>query len=106
VLLVLGLVAVFMLKPKKPSKQELLAAAEQNAALAQAPGYAELPASTEMQLAMANDEAFNQQAALDAQRRTIVLPPPPTTPEREQAIATVEQRPEAAVRVVRSWLRQ
>jgi flagellar M-ring protein FliF len=106
VLLVLGLVAVFMLKPKKPSKQELLAAAEQKAALAQAPAYAELPASTEMQLAMANDEGFNQQAALEAQRRTIVLPPPPTTPEREQAIATVEQRPEAAVRVVRSWLRQ
>jgi flagellar M-ring protein FliF len=36
----------------------------------------------------------------------IKLPPIPTTPEREQAIATVEQRPDAALRVTRQWLRQ
>ncbi len=40
-----------------------------------------------------------------AERKPIVLPPPTSTPEREQAIATVEQRPDAAVRVTRSWLR-
>jgi flagellar M-ring protein FliF len=38
-------------------------------------------------------------------KRPIRLPPQATTPEREQAIATVEQRPDAAVRVVRTWLR-
>ena len=43
--------------------------------------------------------------AVAEQKRVVVLPPVPTTPEREQAIATVEQRPDAAVRVVRNWLR-
>jgi len=38
------------------------------------------------------------------QRRGAVLPPPPTTFEREQAMATVDQRPDAAVRVTRGWL--
>ena len=103
VLLILGLVTIVLLKPKKVVLPPL---PEQPVALPSATSYAELPASTDMQLAMSADPAFNQQAMLEEQRRNIVLPPPPTTPEREQAIATVEQRPEAAVRVVRSWLRQ
>jgi flagellar M-ring protein FliF len=59
-----------------------------------------------MQMAMEDGQGFAQQAMLEEARRPIVLPPPPTTPEREQAMATVDQRPEAAVRVVRNWLRQ
>jgi flagellar M-ring protein FliF len=43
--------------------------------------------------------------SLEDQRRQIVLPPTVTTPEREQAIATVEQRGDAALRVTRGWLR-
>ena len=43
---------------------------------------------------------------LEERRAPIKLPPVPTTPEREQAIATVEQRPDAALRVTRQWLRQ
>jgi flagellar M-ring protein FliF len=46
-----------------------------------------------------------EQDALSAPRKPVVLPPPATTPEREQAMATVEQRPDAAVRVMRTWLR-
>lgn len=38
-------------------------------------------------------------------RTPVVLPPPFTSAEREQAIATIEQRPEAAMRVTRAWLR-
>jgi flagellar M-ring protein FliF len=38
------------------------------------------------------------------ERAPIVLPPPSTTPEREQAMATVDQRPDAALRVMRTWL--
>ena len=38
---------------------------------------------------------------LEEPRAPIKLPPIPTTPEREQAIATVEQRPDAALRVTR-----
>jgi flagellar M-ring protein FliF len=29
----------------------------------------------------------------------------PTTPAREQAIATMEQRPDTAIRVMRGWIR-
>ncbi|MEO7996848.1 MAG: hypothetical protein ABI852_05355 [Gemmatimonadaceae bacterium] len=37
--------------------------------------------------------------------RRVMLPAIAISPEREQAIATVDQRPEAAVRVTRNWLR-
>jgi len=43
--------------------------------------------------------------APETPKRPVKLPPPATTMEREQAIATVEQRPDAAVRVTRAWLR-
>jgi flagellar M-ring protein FliF len=43
--------------------------------------------------------------ALEAAKRPIKLPAPATSVEREQAIATVEQRPDAALRVTRAWLR-
>jgi flagellar M-ring protein FliF len=52
------------------------------------------------------EDAYEEQEELEEQRPAVRLPPLPTTPEREQAIATVEQRPEAALRVVRTWLRQ
>jgi flagellar M-ring protein FliF len=111
VLLIIGLAAVFLLRPGK-SKQ--LNAGVAPDALPPAPQYAELPASTQMQTALQGvqqlpeytGEPIDQMAALEEQRRQIVLPPPPTTPEREQAIATVDQRPEAALRVTRNWLRQ
>jgi flagellar M-ring protein FliF len=54
----------------------------------------------------ANDQAAYQNQLLEEQRRHVVLPPPPTTPERDQAMATVDQRPDAALRVTRAWLRQ
>jgi flagellar M-ring protein FliF len=38
-------------------------------------------------------------------RRQVILPPQATSTEREQAIATVDQRPDAALRVTRGWLR-
>jgi flagellar M-ring protein FliF len=104
-LLVIAVVLVSALKPKT------VPPTAQTKALAAAPGYAELPASTSMQDALqaARDNA-RMQAELDElasadQQRTIALPPVPTTPEREQAMATVDQRPDAALRVVRSWLK-
>lgn len=101
VLLILALVTVILLRPKKQI-------VEVPAALPAAATLPELPASTQMQQAMqdVDEEYLDQQALLEEQRRHIVLPPPPTTPEREQAIATVDQRPDAAIRVVRTWLRQ
>jgi flagellar M-ring protein FliF len=82
--------------------------------LPQGTGYAELPASTQMQMAMQGvtqglaDGAASDfdDEVLEERRAPIKLPPMPTTPEREQAIATVEQRPDAALRVTRQWLRQ
>lgn len=109
VLLVLGLAAVFLLRPKKPKQ---VAAPAQPDALPAAPGYAELPASTQMQMAMqgmpgmAADADGSEPEEVEERRAPIKLPPVPTTPEREQAIATVEQRPDAALRVTRQWLRQ
>jgi flagellar M-ring protein FliF len=109
-LVLVALVMVLVLRPKK-GKQ--LAAAN-TATLPAGQQYAELPASTQMQAAMQglpsgmNTEAemIDEHALIEEQRRAIRLPPPPTTPEREQAIATVEQRPDAALRVTRNWLRQ
>jgi flagellar M-ring protein FliF len=107
-LLIVALTAVFALRPRK--SKEIAAAAAPDA-LPGAPQYAELPASTQMQQAMDDmqelaESADDDKPYLEEQRRAVRLPPPPTTPEREQAIATVEQRPDAAVRVVRNWLRQ
>lgn len=108
VLLVLGLAAVVLLRPKK-SKQ--LAAPAQPDALPAGTGYAELPASTQMQMAMqgltdGSQSSYEEEMVEEERRAPIKLPPMPTTPEREQAIATVEQRPDAALRVTRQWLRQ
>jgi len=107
VLLVLGLAAVFMLRPKKVKQ---LAAPQSPDALPPGGGYAELPASTQMQMAMQGladgSQGSYDEEAVEERRAPIKLPPMPTTPEREQAIATVEQRPDAALRVTRQWLRQ
>ena len=110
VLLILGLAAVFILRPKK-AKQ--IAGGTKQDALPPGGGYAELPASTQMQMAMQNlqgmptgEQAGYEMEEVEERRAPIKLPPMPTTPEREQAIATVEQRPDAALRVTRQWLRQ
>jgi flagellar M-ring protein FliF len=66
------------------------------------------PTSSAATAALTSGSADNSDAddeALEAAKRPVKLPPPATTPEREQAIATVEQRPDAAVRVTRAWLR-
>jgi flagellar M-ring protein FliF len=109
VLLVLGLAAVFILRPKKTKE---LAAPSQPDALPAGTGYAELPASTQMQQALQNvageegEEEEDEEPQIEQRRAPVKLPPIPTTPEREQAIATVELRPDAALRVTRQWLRQ
>ena len=107
VLLVLGLAAVILLRPKKVKQ---LAAPQLPDALPPGSGYAELPASTQMQMAMQGlgdgSQGSDDEEEIEQRRAPIKLPPIPTTPEREQAIATVEQRPDAALRVTRQWLRQ
>ncbi len=102
VVLVVGVLTLSALKPKKGATN---AAANQAPALHAGPhGYPELPASSQMQSAMMQSSDDMNQMMLD-ERRPVVLPPPVTTPEREQAIATVDQRPDAALRVTRNWLR-
>ena len=100
VLLVIALVSVSALKPRKSTA---LASGSPNL-LPPTQGYPELPASSQMQAAL---PGMNQYAddEIEEPRRPVRLPPPPTTPEREQAMATVDQRPDAAVRVMRTWLR-
>ncbi len=99
VLLIIALVTLSALKPKKGA-----ATADGQRALA-APGYPELPASSQMQAALQAAADLEQSQLQQEERRPIVLPPPVTTPEREQAVATVDQRPDAALRVTRAWLR-
>lgn len=108
--LVLLIVAVITLGALRPKKDK----ASATPALAAAPQYPELPASTvdlQAELERARQNAQMQaelerlQGQQEQERRQILLPPPPVSAEREQAIATVEQRPDAAVRVVRDWLR-
>ena len=101
VLLILALSMLVMLRPgkrKTATPGTLLPAAvpseDTTAAIEREATFPESPTEAD------------HQNRIEEQRRQIVLPPPRTTPEREQAIATVEQRPEAAIRVVRAWLRQ
>jgi flagellar M-ring protein FliF len=96
VLLVIAVVSVSALKPRKSPQT----ASDPLALLPPPNGYPELPASTAMQDATPYEEEF-----VEPPKRPVRLPPMATTPERDQAIATVEQRPDAAVRVVRGWLR-
>ena len=100
VLLVIALVSVSALKPKK---SKALAGDTPNL-LPPPTGYPELPASAQMQSAMQGINEYEEEE-LDEAKRPVRLPPPPTTPEREQAMATVDQRPDAAIRVMRGWLR-
>jgi flagellar M-ring protein FliF len=111
-LVVLAIIALVTVSALKPKKGAAAAGAGSRTLAAGNGGYAELPASTGLQQALESARQNAQmQAELDQlqsqaqERRQVVLPPAPTTPEREQAIATVDQRPDAAVRVVRSWLR-
>jgi len=94
-LLIIAVVAMMALKPKKVPTPAV-------PALAAAPRYPELPPSQQMAAALqspADDDA------IEPAPRQVMLPAIAISPEREQAIATVEQRPEAAVRVTRNWLR-
>lgn len=116
-LLVVAVVAILALKPKKEK------AAVAQPQLAAAPTYPELPSSTQMAAAMqqlqqqqqfneqmhGNSEselqAGNESGSIEQARPPVMLPAIAISPEREQAIATVDQRPEAAIRVTRNWLR-
>jgi len=100
VLLIIALVTLSALKPKKNA-----ATADAQRTLAPPGGYPELPASSQMQAAMQAAAELEQAQLQQDERRPVILPPPVTTPEREQAVATVEQRPDAALRVTRAWLR-
>ena len=64
--------------------------------------------SAAMQMQQAQFQQQQQQdeyAAIEQAPRQVVLPALEISPEREQAMATVDQRPDAAVRVTRNWLR-
>lgn len=100
VLLIIALVTLSALKPKKSAAKE-----EAARTLPPSTGYPELPASTQMQAAIQAAAEMEQTQRQVDERRQVVLPPTATSPEREQAIATVEQRPDAAIRVTKNWLR-
>ena len=99
VLLLVAIVALIALKPKKVQITT-------ESALPPAPALPELAAPVATQQALQASQT-EQDAVADhfEERRAIVLPPLPTSTEREQAMATIDQRPDAALRVVRSWLR-
>jgi flagellar M-ring protein FliF len=108
VLLLLAVVALVLLKPKKQKE------AAPQPQLAAAPSYPELPSSAQMAAALELHQQQSQQSqfpqdeemeTVGAAPRQVVLPAIAISAEREQAIATVDQRPEAAVRVTRNWLR-
>jgi flagellar M-ring protein FliF len=53
-----------------------------------------------------SDVADSDSVLTPAEEQPILLPPTTINPLREQAIATVDQRPGAAVKALRSWLRE
>ncbi len=120
VVLIIAVLMLGALRQKQPAPSQ-----QAQAALPAGSRYAELPASSQMngamQQALQNGMSYNngslnsgyeqseqqqqQQQPHIEERRVVHLPPPVTTEEREQAMATVEQRPEAAIRVSKAWLR-
>ena len=98
VLLIVGTATLLALRPGK----KMMAAQAARMTLPTA-NYAELPASMQMQAAL--PPMMEPVQITEAVRAPVILPPEVISMEREQAIATVEQRPEAAIKVVREWLR-
>ncbi|MEQ1691882.1 MAG: flagellar basal-body MS-ring/collar protein FliF [Gemmatimonas sp.] len=98
VLLVIAVLMLSALKPKKGVPQQA-----GNTRLPSGNGYPELPASSQMHAALQGSREMEQMQSDD--RRQVILPPTATNAEREQAMATVDQRPDAAMRVTRGWLR-
>jgi flagellar M-ring protein FliF len=97
-------IAVLTLKALKPAPAPALPAAPNTAALPAGESrdaFALRDPSTD---AMENDDTMSAIDAADAQ--PVLLPPTMINPLREQAIATVDQRPGAAVKALRSWLRE
>ncbi len=129
-LLVVAMLTLGALRQKAPKSS-----GQSQNTLAAGSGYAELPSSNQMNNAMqqalqsggqyngqnngqnsgqngmrngdsngmqGDGQDYQQQGE---ERRSVVLPAPMITEEREQAIATVAQRPDAAIRVSKAWLR-
>ncbi|MDQ6612960.1 MAG: flagellar M-ring protein FliF, partial [Gemmatimonadota bacterium] len=96
VMLVLATVMIGALKPVKPTK------AQEKQQLQAASQYAELAPPAAM--TAVQQSPANTYAQLEPGRQ-VVLPAMATSEEREQVIATVNQRPDAAARVTKSWLR-
>lgn len=103
VLLILAIVMVIALRPRKEQAPAAIAA------LAAAPAHPELPSSTQMSAGLRQHQLDGEQGAqgeyIEPAARQVILPAVAVSPEREQAIATVEQRPDAALRVTRAWIR-
>jgi len=117
-LLVVLVIAVLMLGALRPKNAAVLPEASTTAELNAASEYAALPASSQMmegmQPSLQSGETGDMQLGegesmdndeLESPRRRVVLPPVPMSEDREQAIATVLQRPDAARRVAQAWLR-
>ncbi len=97
VLLIVGTATLLALRPGKK-----MVPAQAGMTLPSA-NFAELPASSQMQAAL--PPVVEPVVIPEPVRPPVILPPEVISPEREQAIATVEQRPDAAIKVVREWLR-
>ncbi len=85
---------VMVLRALKASVQT-----QQPAQLAAATAYPELPPASQA------PQYTREPEPVIEERAPVMLPPIQVSPEREQAIATVEQRPDAAIRVARGWLK-
>ncbi|MEP6781933.1 MAG: hypothetical protein ABJC26_18685, partial [Gemmatimonadaceae bacterium] len=97
VVLILAIVMILALKPPKP----VAITQQQQQQLQSAPTYAELPPA---QNAMSMQSPADSYSSLEPPRQ-VVLAPMATSAERAQAIATIDQRPDAALRVTKNWLR-
>ena len=96
VLLIIAMVAINALKPKRTLAEKV--------ALRDAAKYAALlPALEEQAALLAGNQMEEETPAEEPQQNVMTLMP--TTPAREQAIATMEQRPDTAIRVMRGWIR-
>lgn len=104
-LVVVLIIAVLMLGALRQTKPALNA--QTKGTLPSSRDYAQLPASSQQYQNTLPSQTgeYDAQHAAHFERAPVILPPPATTEEREQAMATVQQRPEAAIRVSKAWLR-
>jgi flagellar M-ring protein FliF len=105
-ILVVAMLTMRSLKPARPALDPALTLAAGQAPNAALPALAAGSATTEETLAQIAGESQPQILIAGPEPREPIVLREVANPVRDQVVAIIQQRPEAATRVVRNWLKQ